>query len=118
MNGRDIAILCAQISAEFNGEDIQILDLRGLTDVTDYIVIASFKSSAQMKAVVHALDRENKSRKLSRLGTEGLDVGQWVLMDFVDCILHLFDPDVRAYYELEMLWGDAPEVEWKSEVVA
>ena len=118
MEGREIAIFCAQSCADFKGDDIQVLDLRGLTDVADYFVIASFDSLPQMKAVVDSISREAKVRKVSRLGVEGADVGRWVLMDFIDCVIHLFDPEVRRYYELETLWGDAPRVSWESEDVA
>lgn len=113
MEAQDLAVLCARLCSERKGEDIQILDLRGLTDFTDYFVLASIETRVQMKAIVAAIETAAKARGVRKLGIEGVEVGRWVLIDFNDCVVHLFEPEVRRYYELETLWGDAPVVAWK-----
>jgi ribosome-associated protein len=86
-----------------------VLDLRGLTDATDFFVIASGTSEAHVRGIA-----EHVMEKLGRRGhrthhVEGLG-GRWVLLDFVDFVIHLFHPQTRAFYQLERLWGDAPEL--------
>lgn len=87
-----------------------VLDLRGLSDATDFFVIASGTSDAHVRGIA-----ESVIDKLSRSGhrthhVEGLTGGRWVLLDFVDFVVHLFHPDTRAFYQLERLWSDAPEL--------
>ena len=90
--------------------DIVVLDLRRLSPVTDFFVIATGTSSRQMAAVAHEMADTASSRPLS---LDGLSQGSWVLVDFFDVVVHLFDPDHRSYYDMEMLWGDAPKTRWK-----
>lgn len=87
-----------------------VLDLRGINDATDFFVIASGTSDAHVRGIA-----ESVIEKLGRRGhhthhIEGLTTGRWVLLDFVDFVVHLFHPESRAFYQLERLWGDAPEL--------
>ena len=90
--------------------DLVALDLRGLTDATDFFVVASGTSDAHVRGIADAVvDR------LGRLGVhvqhvEGLQTGRWALLDFVDFVVHIFHPEARAFYQLERLWNDAPAV--------
>lgn len=90
------------------GEKLVVLDLRGLSDAADYFVIASGTSDAHVRGiadgVVEALDRAGHPAS----HVEGLPSGRWVLLDFMDIVVHLFHPETRAYYRLERLWQDAP----------
>jgi ribosome-associated protein len=90
------------------GEKLVVLDLRGLSDAADYFVIASGTSDAHVRGiadgVVEALDRAGHPAS----HVEGLTSGRWVLLDFMDIVVHLFHPETRAYYRLERLWQDAP----------
>ncbi|HRP09280.1 MAG TPA: ribosome silencing factor [Gemmatimonadales bacterium] len=90
------------------GENVVVLDLRGLSDAADCFVIASGTSDAHVRGiadgVVNALDAAGQSA----LHVEGLVAGRWVLLDFVDIVVHLFHPETRAFYKLERLWEDAP----------
>jgi ribosome-associated protein len=115
MDGRDIALFAARVADEKKGEDIIVYDLRGLTDLTDYFVIATAHSKAQVRAIVETISRELKSAGTTKLGQEGSDNGQWILLDYADCVIHIFSPELREYYGLESLWGDAPKVEWTSD---
>lgn len=90
------------------GAQIRVLDLRGLSDAADFFVIASGTSDAHVRGladgVVQALDRAGHPPH----HVEGVSGGRWVLLDFVDVVVHLFHPEMRAFYQLERLWQDAP----------
>jgi ribosome-associated protein len=89
---------------------VVVLDLRKLSDATDYFVIASGTSDTHVRAlaehVVEALERAGRRPH----HVEGLTAGRWALLDFVDFVVHIFHPTVRDFYQLERLWGDAPLV--------
>ena len=95
---------------EKKGEDILLLDLSGLLVVTDVFVVASGTSNRHVKSLVE--DAEEALRTLDRrpLRREGTDHGEWVLLDYGDVVIHVFDKQTRAYYELERLWADAPRI--------
>ena len=112
MNGREIAQRAARIADEKKGSDIVIYDLRGLSDVTDYFLIVTVQSKLQARAVVAAMEEEMKARGVLPLGVEGAAGSQWILLDYADAVIHVFSPELRAYYSLESLWGDAPKVPW------
>ena len=93
---------------DLKGNDLVVLDLRGLNDATDYFVIASGTSDAHVRGIA-----ESVMSKMARDGhgthhIEGLNGGRWVLIDFVDFVVHLFHPEQRSFYQLERLWSDAP----------
>jgi ribosome-associated protein len=115
MKGRDIALYAARVAEDKKSTDIVIYDVRGLTDITDYFVLATAHSRSQIRAVIETIRRELKAAGVKRVGMEGDSSGQWVLIDFADCVIHVFSPQLREYYSLESLWGDAPKVDWKKE---
>ena len=95
---------------DLKGNQLVVLDLRGLNDATDYFVIASGTSDAHVRGIA-----ESVMDKLHRRGhhtnpVEGLNRGRGVLLDFVDFVIHLFHPETRSFYQLERLWDDAPEL--------
>jgi ribosome-associated protein len=88
-----------------------VLDLRGLCDFTDYFVIAHGSSSRQVSAIAEAIeDRLREDDGLKPKHVEGRRVGDWILLDFIDVVVHVFLEERRAFYGLERLWGDAPRV--------
>jgi ribosome-associated protein len=91
------------------GEDVLLLDLRALTTVCDWFVVATVDSEPQMKAVVTNIKQGDLGEDLWHV--EGLDHGHWVVLDYVDVVVHLFKKGVRENYALERLWGDAPRKE-------
>jgi len=111
---RELAIAAARIAQDDNCEDIVVLDLRGVSPVTDYFVIATGTSDRQMRSV--ADDISNHGRKIGqkRWKMAGEDTAEWLLMDFFDVVVHLFDEDHRRYYDLELMWGEAPKVQWQA----
>lgn len=100
-------------------QDVLVLDLRGRSQITDFFVIASGSSDRQMhSAAEHVAElAEGLDEALYR---SNLDESRanWIVLDFVDVVVHVFMPESRRYYDLEMLWGDAPRVEWKEGVAA
>jgi len=89
------------------GEDIVILDLRGRSDVADFFVLASGQSEPQIEALAKAVRQDLFGHGLKPLHIEGTNRNRWVLLDFVDVVVHLMKPDARLYYDLERLWNDA-----------
>jgi ribosome-associated protein len=112
-DSRELARRAARAAATKQAENVVILDVRNLITITDYFVIASGMSDRQVKTVaeevVHAL-KEKGTRPVRREGEAG---ARWVLLDFVDFVVHVFEQQEREFYRLENLWIDAPVVEWE-----
>ena len=92
------------------GYDVKILDLRNLTTIADYFVICTGDSDTQVKAIADEVDKRMRDEGVRSWHTEGYRSLNWVLIDFVDIIVHVFKKESREHYNLEKLWGDAPTV--------
>ena len=92
-----------------------MLDLRGLTSATDYFVIASGESDVQVKAIAARIEERLEREKVRPWHVEGLRNARWILLDYVDFVVHVFHPAARDFYQLERLWGDAEKIEVKEE---
>lgn len=112
---RRLAVEAARIMQDRYCEQIVVLDLREVSPVTDYFVIATGTSDRQMMAIADEIRRHGKKRGHRAVGTAGMESGQWILLDFVDVVVHLFDAEHRRYYDLELIWGEAPRVDWQDE---
>ncbi len=110
---RAFAIEAARLAARTRCHQVVCLDVRGLSPVTDYFVIATGTSPRQMKTVCEDLSELAKKLNYTALSESGLDGDTWMLIDFVDVMFHIFSESARAYYDLESLWGDAKPVEWE-----
>jgi ribosome-associated protein len=110
---RELARLAARAAASKQGEAIVILDVRDLITITDYFVIASGSSDRQVDTIADEVGRELKKQGTRPVRTEGDPAKRWILLDFVDFVVHVFHRDEREYYRLENLWRDAPVVEWQ-----
>lgn len=110
---RTLAIECARLVRDDKCEDVQLLDVRGLSQVTDYLIVASGTSERQMRSVLQHVDEIGTKHGYSSYRRHSDDRSTWLLLDFVDVVVHLFEPNTRAHYDLETLWGDAPRVEWE-----
>ncbi len=110
---RKLAIEAARLASDSHCEDIVVLDLRGISPVTDYFVIATGTSPRQMRSVADDIASFGKSIGQPVWQKAGMDSSQWVLLDFVDLVVHVFDSQARGYYDLELMWGEAPHVKWK-----
>jgi len=108
---RTLALAVARVAEETRGSDVCILDLRSLTPVFDYFVIATGSSRRQMHAMADEIEatvkRELRDRKR---GGEGYEEGRWIVLDYGDVLVHLFDAESREYWDIEHLWGDAKRV--------
>lgn len=94
---------------EMKAQNVKVLDVHGVSDVTDIMVIASGSSNRQVKAMASAVFEKAKEHKYRPLGMEGEDAGEWVLVDLGDVVVHLMLPQVRDFYNLEKLWGDVAQ---------
>jgi len=92
------------------GEELVILDLRGIASFTDFFIILHGNSSRQNKAIYESVEKELKENNVKPLSVEGRERADWILMDFGSFIVHIFSKDAREYYSLEKLWGDAPKL--------
>ena len=107
---RQLAQRVAALALELKASDVVILDVRGIADVTDCFVIASGTSDAHVRGIAnHVLD-ELRSEGVRPHHEEGLQQGRWVLLDYIDVIVHIFHPQLREFYQLERLWSDAEVV--------
>jgi ribosome-associated protein len=104
-------VRAAELALERKAQDVLILDLQGISSATDFFVIATGTSDIQVKAVSDHVIEESKKEGQRPDHVEGLRTGRWVLMDFIDFVVHVFHPDAREFYQLETLWGDAPTLE-------
>jgi ribosome-associated protein len=108
------AKLAAKIASEDKGQNILVLDMRGVTPMYDFFVIATGASKRQVHAIVEDVDEAFRKVGDSRIGLEGYEASKWVVQDYGDVMLHVFDTDTRAYYQLEDLWNDAERIDWES----
>jgi ribosome-associated protein len=112
-DARTFAIAAARIAREHKTENINVLDLRGISTLADYFVIGTGTSSRQMHAVLDYVMAHART-----VGRRHFNIGDssdatWLLADYVDVVIHLFDEERRNYYDLDGLWGDAPQVDWQ-----
>ena len=104
MNSKRLCKLAHKAVDELKGQDVTELDVRKLTDVTDYLLVVTGRSTRQVKAIAENVIDKAKAAGVRPLGIEGLEDGEWVLVDLVDVVVHVMQPDTRTYYELEKLW--------------
>lgn len=104
---------CARIADDNRGKDILLLDLRRATSLVDFFLIVTAVSRRQSHAIADEIDQEMKKRGERKLGMEGSEEGRWVLIDYGDFVVHVFNAEARGYYALEEIWGDAARLEWQ-----
>jgi ribosome-associated protein len=104
----------ARLLADCNCEDVVVQDLRGLSQITDFHVIVTGTSQRQIHSVTDDLKRLAREEGHTAFGIHGDGASTWVVADFVDVVIHLFDSATRSYYDLESLWAEARRVDWRS----
>lgn len=108
---RTLALTAARVAAETRGTDVKILDLRELTQVFDYFVLATGTSQRQIHAMADEIEKVVKTELHDRRrGAEGYEEGRWIVLDYGDVVVHLFDAESREYWDLEHLWSGAKPV--------
>jgi ribosome-associated protein len=111
-SARELAVAAARIARDANCEDVVVLDLRKISPVTDYFVICTGTSDRQMRATAGQIEEYGQSVNQGVWRAAGKDSAEWIVLDFVDVVVHLFDPPRRSYYDLELIWGGAAKVRW------
>ena len=110
------ALLAAQVAEDNRGTNVVVLDMRELTSVFDYFVLASGTSRRQLHAMSEEIDHALEDQLGDhRLGIEGYEESRWILLDYGDVVVHLFEPETREYYAIEDLWGRAKRVPLKKQ---
>ena len=109
---RDVAIAAARAAAEKQATDITVLDVSRIIVITDFFVICSAGTQRQIRSVIDAVEEALRGHGVKPMRREGEPEAGWWLLDYVDVVVHVFGEEERAYYDLERLWSDAPEVAW------
>jgi ribosome-associated protein len=107
-----------ELALERKAQDVVALDLRGISSATDVFLLASGTSDIQVRAVAEHIVDELKKEGARPDHVEGMEGGRWVLLDYIDFVVHVFHPQAREFYQLETLWGDAPSLTFEDEDVA
>lgn len=102
--------LCGSAALKKKALDLIILDIRETSSFADYFIICSGSSSRQVQAIAASIELDLKKQGIYPLGIEGFNEGSWILLDYDEIVIHVFYHPVRAFYELERLWADAPKV--------
>lgn len=118
MDSRQIALLAALAASDKKAEDIVVIDVAELLVVVEYFVICTGRNDLQVKSIADEVEDRlrEEADHLKPIGREGADQGKWVLLDFGDVVVHVFQPEERDFYRLEKLWSDAPRVPLPAEV--
>lgn len=115
IDSKSKAILAAKASLAKKAEGVTILELNSLTTIADYFVICSASNTPQIKSIVENIEKVLMEAGFRPLGIEGLAYACWVLLDYGDIIVHVFEENTRQYYNLEKLWLDAPRINVEDE---
>jgi ribosome-associated protein len=110
LRAKNLALKVARAALDKGARSIQIIDLRGRVDYADLLVLCSGTSTRHVASIAEAIETSLRKAKIRAAAIEGLSASQWVLLDFIDVVVHVFLDDVRAYYDIEGLWMDAPRV--------
>lgn len=108
MDTKDFTDRIVQLILSKKGYDVKVLDLRKLTPIADFFVIASADSNIQVKAIADEIDNKLRKHGIKCYFKEGYQAANWILLDYFDVVVHVFKKDAREFYNLEKLWGDAP----------
>ena len=113
-DSRLLAIHCARFLDENKLEDITVFEVGASIGITDYFIVATGRNGRHLKAASDKLLKELREQGIKRLGVEGYEACKWVLVDLLDAVVHLFDKESRKFYDLELLWGDCPRLDWRA----
>jgi len=113
------SLLCLRAAIEKKALDPVLLEMRGISSVTDYFLICTGKSDRQVQAIARSIEETLEKRGIRPLGQEGATHGKWILMDYNDVVVHIFLEPIRTFYDLEGIWGDATRIEpeWGAQIV-
>jgi len=108
----ELTVKCAHLAEENKARDIVILDMRGITPQYDFLLLCTGASRRQIHTIADDIDSTLQGLGEKRDSIEGYEAGKWVVQDYGDIVVHVFNEDARAYYALEDLWADAARIDW------
>jgi ribosome-associated protein len=108
----ELTIQCAHVAEDNKARDIVLLDMRGITPLFDFMLLCTGASRRQIHTLAEEIDAVLSAAGEKRSSIEGYEASKWVVQDYGDIVVHVFDPDTRAYYALEDLWADAQRIDW------
>ena len=109
----DRACLSARVATDNKARDVTVLDMRGITPLYDFFVLCTGNSRRQIHTISEEVDARLAAEGDRRLAIEGYEASKWVVQDYGDIVVHVFDAETRNFYNLEDLWADAPRVDWE-----
>ncbi len=110
-SGLELAALCTKIALDAKAEDPVVLDVRGKASFTDYFIILSGRSTRHVQGIAESIEGALSAKRVSATSAEGLQEGQWVLLDFNDVVVHVFYHEQRKFFDLEGLWHNADRLD-------
>jgi len=110
---QSFAVDAARLLNDYDCHDVRLFDVRGVSPITNFIVIASGTSDRQIRSLGKHISELGEKIGFDRYGDDADKASTWLALDYVEVMVHLFEPETRAHYDLEMLWGDAPEINWR-----
>lgn len=110
-SGLELAALCTKIALDAKAEDPVVLDVRGKASFTDYFIILSGRSTRHVQGIAEGIEGELRAKRVNATSAEGLQEGQWVLLDFDDVVVHIFYHEQRQFFDLEGLWHNADRLD-------
>ena len=114
IQGKELALACAEAADDTKAENIMIKDLRGLSSITDFMVLCTGNSMPQMRAILRDVSKTiDEEHGVKPTYKEGKVDARWVVLDYVDVMVHIMDEEMREFYGLEQLWKDAKHVDWE-----
>jgi ribosome-associated protein len=113
-NSLKFALAAAEMASNTRSHNVVVMDLRGRSPVTEFFVIATGSSARQMRTVADEIEDLGQRMDFKAWQKSGYESARWILVDFVHVVVHVFDPESRGFYDLEMLWGDAPRIDWRA----
>jgi len=116
LTARELVIEAARAADDKKAYDVCVMDMREVLGITDYFVIASGKNDRQVKRIYEAIEERLAKKGVKPARREGLRFGRWILLDYIDFVVHVFLEEDRHFYDLERLWKDVPFIEWRKSV--
>jgi len=107
--------MCARVAEDNKAREVVVLDMRGITPLYDFFVLVTGSSRRQMHTLAEEIDASMAAEGETRLGIEGYEASKWIVQDYGDIVVHVFDGETRSYYGLDDLWADAKRIEWERE---
>ncbi len=115
IQGKELALACAKAADEVKAENVRIWDMRGISNLTDYMIICTGTSMPQLRAILRDVaGKVDEEHGVKPTMSEGKADTRWVVLDYIDVMVHIMDEELREYYGLEELWHEAKEVSWQS----